>query len=803
MGRLRMVIDAWFERFAWKCINHKKMIILVVVLLTGFMVMQLPKITFDMSNEAFLHKTDPSILMYNQFREQFGRDEMIVIMLKPANIFDLRFLENLKKFHHELQDNVPHLNDITSLVNARITKGAEGELRVEELLDRFPESAEDLAELKSSVLSNPMYTNLLISEDGSLTTVLIKSDAYSSEPSSETSAGNTLSDVVTDDGFAGNNNKRLLTNEENAALVAAVREIIAKYNTPDFPVYLSGSPVVTDFLKQTMQKDMGKFTLLAILGIAVFLFIFFRRLSGVVLPLTTVLLSVVYTFALMSLTKTPVKVPLVILPSFLLATGIGASVHFMTIFFQTFKQGNKREAISKTLAHSGLPIVMTSLTTAAGLLSFVQATLAPAADLGIFAAAGVTISLVFTIVLVPALISLFPIKPLNRQSSNQKSLVVKSLIRIGKAAVDYRWLVLGVTVVIFIISAFGIMRLSITHHVLLWFPKGSEIRDNTELIDSKMKGTLAIEVILDTKKENGLYDPAFLNRLEQLSKRVMAYSPRIQGMFIGKTISLVDLLKEINQALNENKPEFYSIPQDRTLVAQELFLFENSGSDDLKDMVDSQFSKTHLTIKVPWNDSVSYLDFFQFLDRNLEELFGNEVDIHVTGVTEMLMKTAYAMMKSTLQSYGIALVLISLMMVLLLGKLKIGLLSMVPNVTPIVLTLGLMGWFGINLDMFSMLIGSIAIGLAVDDTIHFFHNFKKHFDATGNVHAAVENTLASTGVAMLTTSLVLVTGFWLFMFATLQNLFLFGFLTGITLIFAFLADIVLSPALLAIVTKNR
>jgi hypothetical protein len=132
-----------------------------------------------------------------------------------------------------------------------------------------------------------------------------------------------------------------------------------------------------------------------------------------------------------------------------------------------------------------------------------------------------------------------------------------------------------------------------------------------------------------------------------------------------------------------------------------------------------------------------------------------------------------------------------------------GMLSMVPNLTPIILTLGFMGWFGINLDMFSMLIGSIAIGLAVDDTIHFFHNFKKQYDMTGNVKIAVENTLSTTGLAMLTTTIVLTTGFWLFMFATLQNLFLFGFLTGMTLVFAFLADVIIAPALLAIVTRNK
>jgi len=167
------------------------------------------------------------------------------------------------------------------------------------------------------------------------------------------------------------------------------------------------------------------------------------------------------------------------------------------------------------------------------------------------------------------------------------------------------------------------------------------------------------------------------------------------------------------------------------------------------------------------------------------------------------MRTVSAMMHSTLKSYGVAVVIITILMILLIGRFRIGVLSMAPNLFPIVLILGLMGWTGIKLDMFTMLIGSIAIGLAVDDTIHFFHNFRKYYEEGGNVRNAVLDTLTTAGRAMLTTTMVLAIGFWLFMFASMNHLFNFGLLTGTTLVFAFLADILLAPALLAIATPDR
>ena len=798
MKGFRTQIEKGFEELAGFVIRFRWGVIALSLLLTAFMVSQIPKTTFNVETEAFLNKDDPARLKYNVFRDQFGRDEMIVIMISPENVFELTFLKKLKAFHEQLEEQVPHLNDITSLANARLTRGEEGQLIVEDLLESLPETAEELAELRGRVIANPLYQNLLVSEDGKLTTIVIKSDAYST-PDVEVENEATLHTDLADTG-----GQKLLSNTENSAMVQSIRNVMEEFNSPDFPLRLSGSPVVTDYLKITMQQDMMTFTRLAIIAIALFLFLLFRRLSGVLLPLLTVVLSVIFTFGMMAATGTPISLPLAILPSFLLATGIGASVHIMAIFFKYYRTEDKHAAIHKTLGHSGLPVAMTSITTAAGLLSFLGAELAPASDLGLFASFGMLVSFTFSVFLLPALLSVLPIKP---QANHEKTGTVSPMDRVlaacGNFAVDQKWKITGVAVLLILVSGFGIARLHPSHDVLSWFKKGTEIRENTELIDRKMKGSLAIEVVIDTGVENGLFEPAFLSGLDKLGKKLMAYKGEDPSMFTGKTISLADMLKEINQALHENQSEHYAIPRDRKLIAQEFLLFENSGSDDLEDLVDSRFSKTHLTAKVPWNDSVNYVQFVDYVESNVEEIFGDTYDTSVTGLIQLMMRTISAMMNSTLKSYGVAVVIITILMIILIGRFRIGILSMIPNLFPIILILGLMGWTGINLDMFTMLIGSIAIGLAVDDTIHFFYNFRKYYEANGNVRRAVLDTLTTAGRAMLVTTMVLAVGFWLFMFASMNHLFNFGLLTGTTLVLAFLADVFLAPALLAIVIADR
>lgn len=812
-SEIRKKIELSFEAFGHLVFRHRWIALLLMTILAGIPASQLPRITYDTSTESFLHKDDPTLVAYNEFRRQFGRDEFIIIAIEPKEVFDLAFLKNLNAFHQDLENEVPHVEEIKSMVNARNTRGEGDQLIVEDLLEEWPEDEVALETLCKRVMSNPLYLNRLISEDGCFTTVVIRTNAYSDlggevdvfegfDEGKSKGIEDTNSDALEDfddNAKATTEEPPFITDHENNEAVNAVRNVIARYQAPDFKLYLAGSPVITDVLKRSMVKDVRTFVALVVLVIGICLFIMFRRLTGVILPLLIVAFALLSTLGLMAALGVPMTLPTNILPSFILAVGVGAAVHIMAMFYQNFqKTGNREEAICYALGHSGLAVVLTSLTTAAGLASFATAEVAPLADLGIFASIGVLLALVYTIILLPAFLAIIPVRAKGPVRKRSNQLILDRFLRsIADFSTGHAKGITIVSVAIIVISLIGASMLYFTHNPLKWLPESLPIREATEKVDHELKGTVAMEVIVDTGRENGLYEVETLNKLDRLAREIEKMQ---EGkMFVGKATSIADILKEIHKALNENRPEFYVIPQDPKLIPQEFLLFENSGSDDLEDVVDSQFSKARFSIKVPWGDAIGYMPFLIRVERRFQETFGGEADITATGILPMLVRTLYAAIHSAAKSYLVAFVVITAMMIMLIGSLRVGLISMIPNLLPVVLTLGVIGWLDFPLDMFTMLIGSIAIGLAVDDTVHFMHNFRRYYYESDDVRGSVRQTLHTAGRAMLTTSIVLCLGFFIYMFASMKNLFYFGLLTGITIITALLADFLLAPALMALI----
>lgn len=787
-------IDLWFKRMAGRIYDRAVLFTLFSVLVAAGLVVHLPKLTIDTSNESFFHKTDPIVTDYHDFQAQFGWDETVVIALKPDNIFDLAFLEKLRVLHDDLLENVPHLADITSLVNARDTRGEGDQLLVDDLLEDFPQNAADLAALKERVMSNPLYINRLISADGAMTTIVLETDMTAPAGEEDLMAGFADEDARVNTVIDGSA-KNAIADE----VVGVVREIAAKYNSGDFPILVAGSPVVVKDIDVAMQKDMGRFLLLAMGLVGCCLFLLFRRISGVFLPLLVVLLSLFSTLGVMGFCGVAFTIPNMIMPSFLLAVGVGASVHILALAFRQFDRTcDKRGAISYALDHSGLAVVMTSLTTAAGLASFSTTEMAPVANLGIFAGTGVIISLFYTLVLLPALLALIPLKQRKHpgKSAGPDRFEV-FLDWVTGFSTTHARAITAVTLVILAAGAFSASKLRFSHDVLKWLPATWASRQATEKIDAVMGGTLNLEVLVDTGMENGLYNPEILKRLDSLAKEIESYDDgRIS---VAKAASVSDVLKEIHQALNENRPEFYAIPENQALIPQEFLLFENSGSDDLEKVIDSSYRLARLTIQVPWLDIFHYMPLLKKIETRFKAELGDSAAISTTGVMRLFASTVTAAARSMGQGYLTAAVTITLMMICLLGSVRMGLISMIPNLAPVVLVMGLMYWTGLPLDIFTMMIGAIALGLAVDDTVHFMNGFSRYFKEEKSVKKAVRKTLHTSGRAMLVTTMVLTIGFFIYTFAFMENLVRFGLLTGLTILLALVADFFCVPAIMTLI----
>jgi hypothetical protein len=771
-------------------------VLVVMLFFTGGLVSQLGSITIDTRDEAFFHPDDPALIAYNDFRDRFGQDEIFIIALQPAKGLDKDFFNTLHRLHRELEGSVPYIDDIKSLVNGRVVRAAADTLYVEDLMATPPQTGEEVAQLKKVIDHFPLYENMLVSGDRSTVSIIIKALAIKEAPLGDVLAGFDQESALPLSGA-----DRYLSNSESLEMTKAIAAVIGKYQDAGLKVYLTGTPAVVAELQMSIERDLSLIVPLSMLLVIFFLTLLYRRISGVVYPLLVVVLSMFATFGFMALVGIPITLVSQILPSFLLIVCIGDTIHILTIFYRNYNQsGDKRQAIINAVGFAGLPVLMTSLTTACGLLSFAWADVATVAQLGYVAPMGVMLAFVYTLVLLPVFIGIFPVKQLQVKAAAAGSPVEALFGWIARTTTRRPLIVVTISGLIVGLAFFSALTVRFSHNISTWFPEDSAIRVSTDLLDSVNGGSVMLESLIDSGQENGLHDPDFMHRLDQAVTDIAAFE--VSGIKAGKVWALTDVIKETNRALNEDKQSAYTVPDSRKLIAQELLLFESSGSDDLEDFTDSSYQTARLSIFAPFADAVLYVGFTEKVQEYLGHQFPSAA-VTLTGKIPLFVQIITNAMTSMAKSYSFAIVVITLLMIIMVGRVRIGLMSMVANVAPIICILGVMGMKNIPLDMSTMLIGSLVLGIVVDDTIHFLHHFRRAFDQTADVEQAVRETLYTTGRALFITSMVLCGGFFIYSAAYLANNVRFGIISGCAVLFALVADFFLVPALLSIVCRRK
>ncbi|MEJ2610304.1 MAG: MMPL family transporter [Candidatus Thiodiazotropha sp.] len=785
MNNIRDKVEGYFRSLGLGVYQYRYLSLAFVVALTGFLLLQLANLTVDTSNDAFYREDDPIRVEYNEFRRQFGKDDHIIIGLESAEIFSSSFLQTLEQIQAEIDDKVPYLNKVTSLLNVRYTYGLDDELIVEDFIESIPQSTNELMALKQKAIKNPYYQNYLLSKDGRFTFIDIEPVAIKAASSAD------KEQIV---------NAKFVSTAEYGEMLDALQPILEKYRSSNLKIYAAGFPVISDSLTKAIEQTMAELMPISMLVNMVFLLVLFRRLSGVIYPSIVVLLSMASTVGAMAWLSISLDLVTSILPSLLIVVSVADSVHLLSGFYQEYDNngGDKKAAIAHSMGQNSLAILMTSLTTAVGFASFILADMAPVAHLGVVAPIGIALAFIYTVLLLPALIAIFPVRKKN-VSSKATGYTNKILDWIADVSCSsYKSILFG-SFVLLLIGILGASQLRLSHNALKWFPQDSQVRVDTTMIDTAIGGSIPIEVTIDTGKKLGLYNPDLVSRLAVSAETVKGMSSGSVG--IADIISLHTILKEVNKALHANNDADYTIPDSRELIAQELLLFEISGADDLYKLVDSDYSKVRFTIIIPFTDAIQIKPVLEKIKTHFVLTYP-DATISITGIAPMLVETMYDVLTSMLKSYSIALLAITFLMIALLGKLKIGIISMVPNILPIILVMGVMGWMGLPFDFSNMLVGSIAIGLVVDDTIHFLHNLRRHYDRTGDIDVAVRATLHSTGRAIFITSMVLASGMVVAMTAYLSSTANFGIIIAIVIVVALLADYFLVPALMYALFKK-
>jgi predicted RND superfamily exporter protein len=798
-------IEKGFQKLGINVIRYRWAILLMTVVVAGLAATQLPKLSIATSVESMFTQNDRTLTDYQQFRSQFGRDEDIVLLISSSDIFSLEFLTTLKQFHEDLENSVPLLKEVSSLADAPYVEPVAGGERVGGFLDNLPRTEEEAQQYRQRGLSYSGYRNLYFTGDGKHAIVIVKTQAVS---------------ALTDDGLRLRGYARgvrgaeepppperqpSISQVENIAVIGIVEAVVKEYQAPDFKIAFSGTPVYQYHAEPMVRANMKKMCIAILIVPVVLMPFMFGRGSGAFFPQLMAILGLMVAFGLMASLSVRLGLTSSMLPSILLSIGLTAPIHFLVVYYKYQKRVGKFRGLIATMKHSGFPITMTSFTTVAGLLSFSFSDIVPVADLVNFTIIGILAILLFTLFTLPAFLSILQVVAgvKKGEATYEASLYNRSLLALGRLGVTRPYLVLILFLISTLAAGFSISQLHFSHNQLHYFTQDSDFIRQVRLIEAQTGGFRALEVLIDTQRERGIVNHDLLQTVEQLDKYLTSETDIHGRAYVGRTRSLVDLITDIPCATKAPDRRPCPIPEDESALAEQFDHIGRVAPETLKKYTDADLRTGRLTAMMYWRDAARDVDFITRVREYVSTLFDSGVTVAVTGVVAINSGIIHAMMRSLAIGYSTGFLLIAALMLLAVGDVRMGLLAMIPNLLPIVIALGVMGYLDIPLNTYNLIGGSILIGVAVDDSIHFFHNFRKYYLRTSDLNFAVNETLRSAGRALLATTLILVASFWMRLFSDLKVIADFGLVMGIALLTAFLADVLLAPALLRIFYGTR
>lgn len=755
----------FFERFAEKTIRFRWPILLFLVLITGFFLYQWKFLEMETSAESFFLEGDRTYQAYEEFKETFGSDEFVYIVFETEDFFQKDTVKLIKDLSLDLEENVPFVEEMKCLINIEYVEGREDEILVYELMEDFPETPEEMETVRRKVMKKPALINSLISPDGKTSAIILEMEIFPEEKG-----------------------------DARKIVAPKVREILAKPEYNAFTYHVVGPPILDHDLDELASQESSRFGLISLIVEMLILVYIFRSLHGFFGPALVVVLSIIWAFGIIGLLGWKLNTFVMIIPPLIIAVGICDSVHVISEFRILSNRFHKRrEALVKTLSLVGLPCLLTSLTTAVCFFSFVAVDIRPIRDFGVHCALGVIFAFILSVILVPILLYFGKNKnpaKINKDNAAVNDIYHRLLTGIGRVNRSYPKVVVAVFILITIISFIGMRMVVVDSGWIEAMHESFPLRQALLFIDSHMGGSMPIEVVVDTGKEDGLKDIKVLKQIESI-QQYLNRQPQVK-----KTNSIIDLLKDLRQSLHGERAEFYTLPDTPVQAAQYLLIYEQAGGKALDELVSFNYSKARITARVAMMTSAEYIGMLKGLKEFVTANIDPTLKVESTGTVAFQSVFCDYIQKGQIKSFIIAFIAIAFMMILVLRSVKLGLISMVPNLLPVLFLLGFIGFAGVYLNYFLMMIGIIIIGIAVDDTIHFFVRFRREFNLYSNYEKAMFNTLESVGRPIMFTTLILVLGFLVFIFSVFSGLVWFGMVGAIAFFVALLADFFFVPSVL-------
>lgn len=743
------------KAFEW-IVAHPWVVIGFIVTITLGLGAAIPRITVLTDFEEYLSKDDPAVAAMEQAEERYGAQTLFMVAVEALDtIFKTSTLEKIAAMAADFE-GIIGVDEVTSPLNAQVIVGTEKALIVGPAApgEEAPKTSEAMEEYRQRIMGSRMLKDYIISSDGKAAVISIE----------------------------------LKGDADHVVVAKQVVEIVERYKNPE-KIYISGLPYMNLVLSESLMNDLRVLLPLVILMIVAVLFLSFWSLRGVLLPLLVVSLSTIWAMGAMALFNVPLTIMSFILPVILMAIGIAYCIHVLNKYYEEIIKGrSKREAVVETAIQMASPVTMAGLTTMAGFLSLLNSFLIPQRQFGVFTAFGVFAAMVLALTLIPSLLSLLAV-PKSRVKMRQGLL---SYVLIGFERLVARWkvFVLIISAVIFVAFLAGLPLLRVETSQREFLGEDHAVVQAINMMDRRFSGSEQILIEIDTKRRDGLKDPDILRRIVKLEEWLKTK----QG--INKTISIADLIREMNQKFHADDPEYYVIPEDRRLVAQLLLLFTFQGGE-LGKMALGDFSAGVLTGFYNSAGSAAQIKLVREVQAYLERNF---TDIHaeMVGPTRIGGSLFARITTSQLTSLFTSIVIAGLIVTILMGSLVAGLISLIPLVLTVVVNFGVMAYSNTPLDMATLMVSSIAIGIGIDYAIHFLSRFRREYTLAGNPDSekVLSTTFKTTGRGIAYNALTLALGFAVLLFSSFKGTSNFGLLIAMTMVISATSAFTVIPAIL-------
>ena len=765
-------INKWFRNAGQVIVKLRwlNFILFIVILAIAFVGMK--RIQFDVSNDNWFLEHDPMKIAEDEFKEIFGNNDYAAILVEVDNVFTPEVLAKIRELGKELERNVPFADEVLSLTDFEFTRGTEYGMEIIDLVpEDIPTSAAKLDEIRKLAFSKPAIFNKMISDDSKQTWVMLRLKTYP-------------------------DTKEWLKTHDSTPELLVGEEVIKIVNQDKYKMLnprTAGLPVLNFDKRNFFTKEMRRTMLLSLLATIIVLIIALRSFRGVLFPLITAIGSIIIVLGAQGYLGITMDPSFIMVPVYLgLAVAIGYSIHVFNFFKrQFFKTGNRLESVYHAVEETGWPIFFTALTTVGALLSFLFISVKQVRWIGLTAASLVGVTFILVIVLTPSLLSFGKNrKPHPVYEEKGGRWLERFMAGMSKWILERPKSIIGISIFIVVVCIAGITKLEVSFDVRKSMGLKVPYVERIDYVGHSKIGSLySYDLTLNFDDAGAAKDPENLMKFEQLILQVEKYP------LTKKTSSLLDVIKDMYQVLNEGDPAYYRIPESREMIAQLLLLYENAGGIEAEKWVDYDYKRLRLMVDLGDYNSAEAQREISHLEKTAKNLFPNATVGLVGTIAKFTVMQKYVS-RGQLMSFSIALVVIAVLMMLVFGSVKTGLIAMIPNIAPALAAGGIMGWADIPLDMMTVTIMPMLLGLAVDDTIHFVNHSQLEFGRTGNYQKSIRRTFISIGTALFMTSIVIIASFSVYMTSIAKVYIHLGLLAGAGIMAALLADFFVTPILL-------